>query len=55
MYYDQGASSLHINLANDWGDTALHLAARWGFGKYIFYFSFSFFAFLSFFLIFKLF
>ena len=34
MFYDQGVSTLNISAANDLGDTALHMASRWGFGEY---------------------
>ena len=34
VFYDQGVSTLNISAANDLGDTALHMASRWGFGEY---------------------
>ena len=33
VFYDQGRTSLDMNKANDFGDTALHLACKWGYGK----------------------
>ena len=33
LYYDHGSTVVDINIANDFGDTPLHMAARWGYGE----------------------
>lgn len=33
VFYDTSSSKLQVNGTNDIGDTALHMAAKWGYGE----------------------
>ena len=33
MFYDGSVHKLQINMINELGDTALHMASKWGYGE----------------------
>ena len=33
MFYDGSVHKLKINMVNELGDTALHMASKWGYGE----------------------
>ena len=33
MFYDGSVHKLQINMVNELGDTALHMASKWGYGE----------------------
>ena len=35
VFYDASLKKIQINKTNEFGDTPLHLAAKWGYGKYL--------------------
>ena len=34
LYQDQGTAHLNVDAQDDFGDTPLHIAAKWGFSEY---------------------
>ena len=33
MFYDGSVHKLQVNMVNELGDTALHMASKWGYGE----------------------